>query len=310
MNYNDDKDSGGELIGVALATTVLGGLYLLDRNKRVECCFCQRVEKNKDLVVVELGKRSRWSSSEPREVARHKISEKKMCVECANKVLYLDCCECSGSFFYSNLVNANFNILSWPEDFVLTDEIVQMRNKYTDKLMCSVCFEKTKNHINDMIESLKVICPICKELKTLPYKWIRPNEDVLPLFWPIEQYDNVEICKECRDKIVKSEVQRRNSAKEGVEDYSARYRGKVKFDPSSVKLDVESGKYRDMYDAVDELKLRAYLEGYDIVYSWKQIAHTETEDADPGSVDSPNYIRGVHRYTMYSVIGNFGKRKP
>ena len=125
-----------------------------------------------------------------------------------------------------------------------------------------------------------------------------PTLRKLPRYWVIESFADKEVCKGCRNDIFEFEYERFISAKAKCSDvavHSANYKGNIRINPSNIKKGVVSGNYRNKVDARNELKLRAFLEGFNVVFNCTLNEH-------PASY-------GNYQYTEWSARGNFAKKR-
>ncbi len=231
----------------------------------------------------------------------------------------------------------------WPPEYTPPPDFCQECDEYYEKAICKACVQTVSEELIERAQALakkakeekklaeekakeeqrlteeqakiafensKICCPRCN-VRFPPYELSRPASSRLPWFWVIKSYKDVDICCYCAGEIIAAEHKRYLHAKKQCSEvvtYPATYKGDKHIDNSIVKNNVESGRYRNRDDALNELKLRAYLDGFNVVFDCTWIHGTEVEDADSGNVDSPNYIRGIHKYSVWSAKGSFGKR--
>ena len=203
---------------------------------------------------------------------------------------------------------------SWFEKCEMPSDFKQECENYGDKKVCVECAKKIIEDLTKraekLIENSKICCPRCNG-RFLPNELERPGTSGLPWYWITEQYDDTEICYNCRSEIFTHEHERFYFAKEKSVDvitYPATYKGNIGIDRSSVKTNVKSGTYRNKDDALNELRLRAFIEGFNVVFDYKWNRNTETEPSNSNHIESQNYVPGTHKYSAWSVTGNFAKK--
>jgi len=312
MDY-DEQYRGEMVTGFAMLALLIGGgvYYIYECNKKIKCSSCGESSRNKNLVVIE--KQDIDYSLPPdhrklQEIIQWKIAKwqgNKICIDCANKITSVDCYVCEkNSLPVRESEKTNFDELYWPREFVLSDILIQERNKYSNKWICTKCMEKVKYRICSMyeieVDPYRVCCPRCNDRFLLEQLFIpRIHLTKLPSYWIMEKYSDAKVCENCIDKILEYEVKRYEHAKiesKKIKKYSCDFDGIDKIiDHSTARNNVKSGDYRNWDDAYNELKLRAFNQGFDVIFNCEKQNYVETD--------------GNYKYKMWSVTCSLAKRK-
>lgn len=194
------------------------------------------------------------------------------------------------------------------------------------KQMCSDCSEKAKKKLckqkitiqeelliakekmhvveEEAREKLKKVCPKCRK-KFMPKELSLVDYNVLPEWWDWKQYSNVELCSICKKDIEIMEAENYNQIykiiypedyyKRKVNFYPESYSGNIKIDKNSVQIDIASAFYEYNRDAKKELIVRAYYEGFDVIYNAR--------------LCSEQFYEGNYISTQKRWIGDFAKKQ-
>ena len=327
MSYDDNNGSWEEgLLGLGilalLAVPFVGGYAIyrgVQANKKINCYSCEKIFRNKELKTLKI----RWDSYKEYETVYEEVSVDD------DDFIYIDDdddSERNRNKVAREIVKEEIpgiKMLSdWPEECAVPNDFRKECDSYFEKKVCDECSKKIltdlitrskslAEHAKEELERSKICCPRCNG-RFLQKQLAHPASTGLPWYWVFEKYGDTDICKSCREEVITSEREKYSCAKEKsekIDAFPASYKGNMGVDQSTIKINVESGAYRDRDDALNELRLRAFLEGYNVVINFKWNRDTGTEDADSGYVESINYIRGTHKYSVWSVIGSFAKYK-
>ena len=195
----------------------------------------------------------------------------------------------------------------------LLELIEQEQRKYFHISICVECDKEISEDLNNRMwtdisdllkdvdiefKKIEMCCPRCDD-RFLPHELTRPRLYDFPWYWKFE--DTVAYCGSCNNEIVKSERDKLDLAIEEsskIETYPKSYKGKKveeDLDHSSAKKGITSAFYRSWEEALYELRVRAALGGFDVVYGY-------VRNSRP--CNDQNFI-----YSEWSITGNFAKKR-
>ena len=96
---------------------------------------------------------------------------------------------------------------------------------------------------------------------------------------------------------------RATSAVSSLDTWPATYQGRVPVDADRSTADLSSGRFRERSAALEELKLRATLAGFDIVYRVRYEEHSSTETEYHGTRRDGSLITSSRRVTLWVALG-------
>jgi len=301
-NNNRNREEGLAGLGILalIAAPFVAGYAIyrgVQANKKVDCYLCKKTFPNKELKILKV----RWNPYEEHE---------KIPIKGTFSVKDNENGEIRGHNITTAIINQELlgiELLSdWPEEHKVPDDFRQECDSYFDKKVCHECakkilidlIERSKSlaeHATEKLEKSKLCCPRCN-VEFLPNDLIRLSPTGLPRYWVIEHYGDKKICKNCRSAVLASEQEKFCCTKDNSDDiglFPKSYKGNIGLDHSSIKSNIVSGIYRNMDEALNELQLRAFLEGFDVVFDYAPKRSTETE--------------GTYSYSLWSVTGSFAK---
>ena len=144
-----------------------------------------------------------------------------------------------------------------------------------------------------------VVCQGCRCSKCLSQA--KPSS-----LWPEPPYEVGAYCTACSaEHIEPAEAQlvRAKNLASTMDDWSINYKGRVPFDPDGTQNVFTSDSHEDRDYALWEMKVRAALQGYDIVYEVQYFKHTGTETLHHGQRKNGSPIYSTRRYTAWTAMG-------